>query len=80
MTETKTTVRELIEKLKEFDGDLEVFICDADFDNTTLKNIESIRSTNILQINHKLMTLRWAKYTGQEQKSNSKPFKGIIIR
>ena len=26
MTETKTTVRELIEKLKEFDGDMEVVI------------------------------------------------------
>jgi hypothetical protein len=80
MTETKTTVRELIEKLKEFDGDLEVFICDVNFDNTTLKNIENVRSTNILEVNHKLMTLRWAKYTNQEQKSNSKPFNGIIIK
>ena len=77
MTEKKTTVREMIEKLKEFDGDLEVFVCDANFDNTTLKNIENVRSTNILEVQGKFMTFKWAKYT--EQKSNLNPFKGIII-
>lgn len=79
MTEAKTTVQELIEKLKKFDGNLEVFVCDSDFDNTRLKNIDNVCSTNILEVDDKIMTLKWAKYTGQKKESNSKPFKGLII-
>ena len=40
MTETKTTVRELIEKLKEFDGDMNVVMPLYDGGYSDIKGIE----------------------------------------
>lgn len=72
------TVAELIEKLKEFDGDLEVFVYDIDFDSTRFINIETIENVNLVQTKNKLTTSDWAEYCGLEVISDN--FNGVLIR
>ena len=50
MTETKTTVRELIEKLKTLPQHAQVFIYEKNYSDCRIKNVESVEFENISTI------------------------------